>query len=152
MLLFELSNTFHLQWAFGNKLEWYWQWLDSHHTVRYRQDTHRCPPWLNSPHDDVIQWTHSPRYWPFVQGIHRWPVNFPHKAQRHGALIFSLICAWANDYTNSRNACDLRRHRSHCHVTVMVQMCTNGCWNCYLYTLICFCNLNPYPDNSVVND
>ena len=21
----------------------------------------------------------SPHYWPFVRGIHRWPVNFPHK-------------------------------------------------------------------------
>ena len=23
-------------------------------------------------HDDVIKWKHFPRYWPFVQGIHRW--------------------------------------------------------------------------------
>ena len=30
-------------------------------------------------HDDVIRWKHFPRYWPFVRGIHRWPVNFPHK-------------------------------------------------------------------------
>ena len=22
-------------------------------------------------HDDVIKWKHSPRYWPFVRGIHR---------------------------------------------------------------------------------
>ena len=22
-------------------------------------------------HDDVIKWKHSPRYWSFVQGIHR---------------------------------------------------------------------------------
>ena len=21
----------------------------------------------------------APRYWPFVRGIHRWPVNSPHK-------------------------------------------------------------------------
>ena len=26
-------------------------------------------------HDDVIKWKHFPRYWPFVQGIHRLPVN-----------------------------------------------------------------------------
>ena len=26
-------------------------------------------------HDDVIKWKPFPRYWPFVQGIHRWPVN-----------------------------------------------------------------------------
>ena len=31
--------------------------------------------------DDVIKWKHFPRYWPFVQGIHRAPVNSPHKGQ-----------------------------------------------------------------------
>ena len=32
-------------------------------------------------HDDVIKWKHFPRYWPFVRGIHRWPVNSRHKGQ-----------------------------------------------------------------------
>ena len=32
-------------------------------------------------HDDVIKWKHFPRYWPFVRGIHRPPVNSPHKGQ-----------------------------------------------------------------------
>ena len=31
--------------------------------------------------DDVIKWKHSPRNWPFVRGIHRSPVNSPHKGQ-----------------------------------------------------------------------
>ena len=31
-------------------------------------------------HDDVIKWKHFPRYWPFVRGIHRSPVNSLHKA------------------------------------------------------------------------
>ena len=26
-------------------------------------------------HDDVIKWKHSPRYWSFVRGTHRSPVN-----------------------------------------------------------------------------
>ena len=43
--------------------------------------------------DDVIKWNYLPRYWPFVWGIHRSPVNSPHKGQRRGALVFSLICA-----------------------------------------------------------
>ena len=30
-------------------------------------------------HDDVIKWKHFPRYWPFVRGIHRSPVNSLHK-------------------------------------------------------------------------
>ena len=41
------------------------------------------------PHDDVIKWEHFPRYWPFVRGIHRSPVNSPHKGQWRGALMFS---------------------------------------------------------------
>ena len=44
-------------------------------------------------HDDVIKWKHFPRYWPFVEGIHRSPVNSPHKGQWRGAMTFSLICA-----------------------------------------------------------
>ena len=32
-------------------------------------------------HDDVITWKHFPRYWPFVRGIHRSPVDSPHKGQ-----------------------------------------------------------------------
>ena len=44
-------------------------------------------------HDDVIKWEHFPRYWPFVRGIHRSPVNSPHKGQWRGALMLSLICA-----------------------------------------------------------
>ena len=39
-------------------------------------------------HDDVIQWKHFLRYWPFVWGIHRSRVNSPHKGQCCGALTF----------------------------------------------------------------
>ena len=53
-------------------------------------------------HDDVIKWKHFPRYWPFVQGIHRSPVNSPHKGQWRGALMFSLICTWTNGRANNR--------------------------------------------------
>ena len=37
----------------------------------------------------VNKWKHFPRYWPFVRGIHRSPVNSPHKGQWRGALMFS---------------------------------------------------------------
>ena len=43
-------------------------------------------------HDDVIKWKHFPRYWSFVQGIHRSPVNSPHTGQWRGALMLSLNC------------------------------------------------------------
>ena len=64
-------------------------------------------------HDDVIKWKHFPRYRPFVRGIHRSPVNSPHKGQWRGALMFPLICAWINDWVNNREAGDWRRHRAH---------------------------------------
>ena len=70
-------------------------------------------------HDDVIKWKHFPRNWPFVRGIHRSPVNFPHKGQWRRALMFSLICVWINDWVNNRGAGDLRRYRSHYDVIVM---------------------------------
>ena len=70
-------------------------------------------------HDDVIKWKHFPRYWPFVRGIHRSPVNSPHKGQWCGALMFSLICAWINGLVNSREAGDWRCHRAHYDVIVM---------------------------------
>ena len=60
-----------------------------------------------------------PRYWPFVRGIIRSPVNSPHKAQWCGALMFSLICAWINGWVNNRGAGDLGRHRAHYDVTVI---------------------------------
>ena len=70
-------------------------------------------------HDDVIKWKHFPRHWPFVRGIHRSPVNSPHKGQWHGALMFSLISAWIHDWVNTREAGDMRHHCAHYDVTVM---------------------------------
>ena len=48
-----------------------------------------------------MKWKHFPRYWPFVRGIHRGPVNSPHKGHWPGALMF------------------LRSHRAHYDVIVM---------------------------------
>ena len=69
---------------------------------------------LSMCHGDVIKWKHFPRYWPFVRGIHRFPVNSPHKGQWREALMFSFICIWING-----KADDLRRYRAHYDVTVM---------------------------------
>ena len=70
-------------------------------------------------HDDAIKWKHFPRYWPFVRGIHRGPVNSPYKGQWRGALMFPLICVWINGWVNNREAGDLRRYRTHYDVTLM---------------------------------
>ena len=48
------------------------------------------------------------------------PVNSPHNGQWRGALMFSLICVWINDWVNNREAGDLRRHRGHYDVIVMI--------------------------------
>ena len=81
-------------------------------------------------HDHVIKWKHFPRYWPFVQEIHRSLVDSPHKGQWRRALMFSLICAWMNGWVNNREAGDLRRHHTHYDVTVMGHHCFRyrGIW------------------------
>ena len=83
--------------------------------------THVAPILTTSQrfHDDVIKWNFFPRYWPLVRGIHRSPVNSPHKGKWRGALLFSLIYAWINDWVNNGEAGDLRRYPTHYDVTVM---------------------------------
>ena len=94
---------------------------------------HQYIPWLLLPsqglqqpwhpqrmHDDVIKWNDFPGYWPFVRGIHRWPVNSPHKGRWRRALMVSVIYAWINGWVNNREAGDLRRYRTHYYVTVMI--------------------------------
>ena len=39
--------------------------------------------------------------WPSVWGIHRSPVNSPHKGHWRGALMFSLIYAWINGWVKN---------------------------------------------------
>ena len=75
-------------------------------------------------YDDVIKWKHFPSY--FVRGIHRLPVVSPQKGQWRRDLILSLICAWTNDWANYLVAGDLRRHRAHYNVTVMLNSLPRG--------------------------
>ena len=100
-------------------------------------------------HDNVIKWKHFPRYWPFVWGIHRSPVNSPHKGQWRRAFMFSLICAWINRWVNTRETGDVRRYRSHYDVIVMIY----GAWTklfpflddkCLLLESVLFWNIGKY--------
>ena len=87
--------------------------------------------------DDVNKWIHFPRYWPFVRGIHRSPMNSPHKGQWRGALMFSLICVSINGWVNNREAGDLRRYRAHNDVIVMLGLLLNHLNRCmYIYIYI----------------
>ena len=93
---------------FPNFLYWYSNLHDTRYCLQY--------------HDDVTKWKHLPLYWPFVRGIHRSPVNSLHKGQWRGALMFSLICVWINDWVNNREAGDLRCYCAHYDVIVMMTM------------------------------
>ena len=86
-------------------------------------------------HDDVIKWKYFPRYWPFLRGIHRSPVNSPHKGQWSGALMFSLICPWINAWVDNCEAGGLRRHLVHYDVTTWSsnELQTLDSWAWYLH-------------------
>ena len=76
--------------------------------------------WFAQKHDDVIKGNiFRVTGWSFVRGIQRSPVNSLHKGQWRGVSMFSLICAWINDWVNNREAGDLRRHRAYYDVIVM---------------------------------
>ena len=115
---------------------------------KFRYISHNAIFGQNEAHNimmNVITWKHFPRYWLFVRGIHRSPVNSPHKGQRRGALMFSLICAWTNRWVNNREAGDLRCHRAHYDVIVMSRIAMEPCrtestesfFCCILLALIC---------------
>ena len=102
-----IGNTFHQR---GTPLDYHcWDYspIIHDHWKRIATEQH---------HDDVIKWIHFLRCLPFVRGIHRSPVNSPHKGQWRGALI----CARINGWVNNREAGDLRRHRAHYDVIVMM--------------------------------
>ena len=76
--------------------------MQSIYDISIRNDFVKHPSQINLVmfiHEGIIKWKHFPRYWPFVHGIHRSPVNSPHKGQWRGALM--------------------RRHRAHYDVIVM---------------------------------
>ena len=93
-------------------------------TLKSQTHTHthkRKGPIMTSSNGNIF-----PRYWPFVRGIHRSPVNSTHKGQWSGAMMFSLICAWIKVWVNNREAGDLRSYRAHYDVTVMYYLTDNG--------------------------
>ena len=89
LLLSELQDL-----LYGCHTDSFWPEKDPSHPSKYGgSGGHRWDIFWNY-HDDVIKWKHFPRHWPFVRGIHRWPVNSPQKGRWREALMFSLIYAW----------------------------------------------------------
>ena len=56
------------------------------------------------------------------------PVNSPQEGQGRGALLFSLIWAWINDWVHNRKAGALKRHRGHYDVNVMISEILEPLW------------------------
>ena len=109
---------------------------DAYHAVwwwRHQMETFSV---LRAFYADI--WSHPGHYlvdpytWPWSPNgqDHIWPWKFndtaactvksPHKGQWCGALMFSLPCAWINDWVNNREAGDLRRYRGHYGVNAMM--------------------------------
>ena len=58
-----------------------------------------------------------------------------HKGQWSGALGFSMLCAWTNDWDNNRDAGDLKGHHAHYDETVMkifIFLLFTGCFCKYI--------------------
>ena len=88
-----------------------------------------------------------PHYLPFVRRIHLSPVNSPHKGQRGGALIFSLICAWNNRWANNGDAGDLTPSHSlwrHCNVFLFNQ--------CLIAAILCWVSASWYRHQMMLID
>ena len=83
----------------------------------------------------------------FVRGIHRSPVNFPHKGQWRGALMFSLICAWINAWVKQSLGCWFEKpSRSlwrHCNVSCG---CSDTCfgWHNTMLSMIIYSCLHVF--------
>ena len=81
-------------------------------------DIHLYQRQMRSTHDDVIKWKYffrvTGRVWGEFTG-HRWIPR-----TNASDAMFSLILAWINSWVNNREAGDLRRHRAHYDVTVMM--------------------------------
>ena len=76
---------------------------------------------MHPNHDDVIKYnTTFCALLDLCAGNSPVPVNCPHKGQWRGALMFYLICAWINSWVYNRGAGNLRRHRAHYDIIVMV--------------------------------
>ena len=97
-------------------------------------------------------WRHQmetfPRYWPFVRGIHRSPVNSLHKGQWRGVLMFSLIYTWTNSWAaNNGDADSLRRPRVHYDVTVMTSLSFCQSSRLHMVFTVCIFRINIYRKN-----
>ena len=78
-----------------------------------------------SAHYEITYWVYRNTWW--RHQMETWSRNWfcegdlqaTATGQWRGALMFSLVCAWTNDWADNRDAGDLRRHSAHCDAIVM---------------------------------
>ena len=122
LFLINSTHIMNMKWTV-----WVISWCE-----RYRLLNYRCSGYfvISCYSHEWVHWgwwlygfpaitINFPRYWPFVRGIYRSPVNSPHKGQWRGALMFSFICVWISSWVNNREAGDLRRYHAHYDVIAM---------------------------------
>ena len=73
--------------------------------------------------------------------------EFPAQGSVTRSLMFSLICVWINDCVNNREAGELRRHRGHYDVIVIVLEYSHKCGHLVFNKTYLFCNCfgNTFP-------
>ena len=62
--------------------------------------------------------------------------GFSHKDQWKRTVMFSLICAWTNDWANKLDAGELKHHRAYYDVIVMIDMCYLCCLGQHIMALM----------------
>ena len=105
--------------------------LNRWHVIIFRQNlltvgssSFRCIVWKRPGSDFTFtRWRHQMETFSALLAVcaGNSPVSgeFPHKGQWRGALVFSRICAWINDWVKNGGAGDLRHYRTHYAVSVM---------------------------------
>ena len=95
-------------------------------------------------HDDVIKWKHFPRYWPFVRGIH-WSQWIPRTKFSDAELWYFLWpVLWINGWVNNHEAGDLRHHRAHYDVIVILSCYIFGPYVIYYHRSCDVCHIMLY--------
>ena len=80
--------------------------------------------------DDFIAWKRFPHHWPFVRGIHRSPVNSPHKRTAiwsfYNFVLSLKICQVASGFRRHFAHKTSRTTRDGCHFMVIIYELSNG--------------------------
>ena len=66
-------------------------------------------------HVEVMTWKRCLHYWPFVKGIHRWPVNSPHKGPVRQTFDISFVVSIPRLLHKQSSCGDLKWYDMWCH-------------------------------------